>query len=127
MRSIGLTSCGFEEIAAFFFGEAVAGVDDRLPELVTGPGCGFADQGLEFCEYEDANAMGSREHLVEIDRVAIGGASLVAPLVRAADFAAPLVQHQWRRRARQEQEPRADVFQDGGSFGAAVGGEVARD
>ena len=114
MRSIGLISCGFEEIVAFFFGKEVADVADRLPELVTGPGCGFADQGFELGE-------------CHLDRIAIGGASLVAPLVRAADFAAPLVQHQWRRRARQEQEPRADVFQDGGGRWAFGGGEVVED
>ena len=101
LRSIGLISCGFEEIVAIFFGEEVADVADRLPELVMGPDCGFADLSLEFCEYEDANAMGSREHPVDLDRVEVGGASLVAPLVQAADFGAPLVLHQWRRRTRQ--------------------------
>ena len=45
---------------------------DRLPELVMGPGSGLSDQGLEFCEYEDANAMRSREHPIDLDRVEIG-------------------------------------------------------
>lgn len=90
LRSFGFISCGFEEVVAFFFGEEVADLSDRLPELVVGSGSGLSDQGLELGE-------------CHLDRVEIGAVG------------------------RQEEEPRADVFQDRGGLWAAVGGKVIQD
>ena len=43
LLSIGFISGGFDQVVAFFFGEEVADLADRLPELVAGPGCGLSE------------------------------------------------------------------------------------
>lgn len=51
LLSIGFISCGFEDVVAFFFGQEFADVADRFPELIVGPGSGFAYHGFEFGKY----------------------------------------------------------------------------
>ena len=102
LRSIGFISCGFEEVVALFVLEEVADLSDGLPELVAGSGCGFSDQGFELGERYLDSLAGRRLHAIAVRRVEVGGI--------------------WR----QEQEPRADIFQDGGGLGAAVRGEVVQ-
>ncbi|HQU68991.1 MAG TPA: hypothetical protein PLI43_12450 [Albidovulum sp.] len=44
LRLIGSLSCRFEEVVAFFIGEMIADVADRLPKLIVGSGGSFSDQ-----------------------------------------------------------------------------------
>ena len=102
LLSIGFVSCSFEEVVALFFLEDVADVADGFPELVVGSGCGFSDQGLEFGEGHLDSLAGRRLHAIAVRRVEV------------------------RAVGRQEQEPRADVFQDGCGFRAFVSGEIVQ-
>lgn len=84
-RLFGFVSCGGEVVEAFVVGEQVADGTDGFPEDIAGSGSSFPEQSPDLGKYEGANAMRSREPLIDFDRAEAGAIG------------------------RQQQEPAADV------------------